>query len=407
MKSIRNLALAALAAGALLALPAAASASGGFGADAYPASVHASNGQFKLTVGEIWSKTCTAPVLDATLKAPAHSLSASQSKNGPCTYGGTVDMKGCQLILHPDTGSAEIGPPGCGPVTVSSPCMPISIPAQTGIPTTYSGGVDEGTATTGVEVSGEVTLSGFAYYCLGTTSGTLTADWDLATTNEAKESISLYAFTDDVWVGISLSNEKHPRTKAQAFPVNIEGSYSSLDQWALLLEIEGAGFTAECPVVSLNGGELSKEAESVFSLSGTYGGWSAKGKFDPKGQYCISSAGIATVSMNSCRYDLPEVEQTGSSYTVKGAAIACSNGGDAITLKIRYDTCTIRLPAQSLQASLVNIGYGVGAMVETDLGGSNLKYTTEGIGCAGALLEESGEDGVMGQEFFLHGTLPG
>ncbi len=406
MRLMRNLALVALAAGVLLALPAGALASGGFAADQYPASVKASGGQFKITVGKT-SRTCSVPVLDATLKAPVHSLTVTQTEKGACT-GGTVDMNGCQLILNPSTKSADIGPPGCGPVSISGgTCTSIMFFPQTGLSTTYTGAqIAEGiVGAEGLEVSGTVNVTSLTSFCFGSETGTLTANWGLATTNEAKEANNLLSSRDFVPIGISLTNEKHPRTRAQVFPVNVAAVHGNpVDQVVMPIEIplNSTKLKVWCPEANLSAGELTKETESVFSLSGTYGG------YNPGSSDCKASGGPtkATVKMNSCRYDLPEIEQTGSSYTVKGAAIACTKEGDAISA-VTNAGCNLYIPPQPLQATLTSGGFGFAADVPLDVGTNSLKYTSSGAFCKLGGVKESGEDGVMNQELALRGTLSG
>jgi len=404
VKRIRRLGLGVAMALALTATAgvATASASGGFAADTYPAAVNASGGQFKLTAGA-WTKECASPVLNATMKGPVHSLSLGQTKAGACGSGGSVNMNGCQLILHPSTQTAEIGPSGCSPITVLSSCGQISIPAQTGIPLTYAGyhyadGID---VVTGVKVSGTVTLSGLASFCLGTTKGTLTANWNFVITNESKE-IGLGAFRDYTPIGISLTNEKHPRTTAQVFPVNL-AAHPAGETVTVVEKLGSASMNLKCKTADLGGGELTKEAESVFSLSGAYGGDFSGGK------YCTSSFGYMTVNMNSCSYSLPEIEQIGGIYTVKGTAISCSKAEDAITLSIGGNGCTIRIPPQALAGTVTNAGWGMGAEIELDLSTTGLEYeTVQAFLCSAMFgIKAKGTDGVMNQELSIGGRLAG
>lgn len=400
MKFIRILTLAAIAVG-VLALPAAASASGGFAVEAYPASVHASGGQFVLANGS-FREECTTPVLDGTLKAPAHSLSLKVTENGKCNlWEQTFRMNGCEIILHPGSETADIGPPGCGPPKIWIGCE-VSVGPQAGLSATYTGpeltkGVKQAT---GVEISGTVPLSPG---CAGSTA-TLTANWTLSTTNEAKQSVGLTEFHDFVPIGISLTNEKHPRTTAQAFPVAMTGSHGAPD--TVISPVEKLGSVAintKCLGANLGAGELTKEIESVFSLSGTYYGKQGY----PTSEFCESVIGNVRVHMNSCRYELPEIEQSGASYGAKGSSIVCTKEGDAISLESVTIPCNIYIPPQALAATLVNSGPGWGADILLNLSSSSLKYTTTGVGCSAGGIPSSGENGVMKQEITLHGTLPG
>jgi hypothetical protein len=412
VRSIRNMALLALVAGLLLAIPASASASGGFSTGSYPASVHGSGGKLTLhTTGGSLVTECNAPVLDETISGPVHALSLAGTEDGACTAGGSAQMNGCELILHPGASpTAEIGPPGCGPMKVPFGCGS-EIKPQTGIPLTYSGDhvADGFDILEGIEVSGNVSVG--PIFCASTLK--LTANWNLSTTNEAEQGLDLLASRDFVPVGVGLSDEKHPRTTAQAFPVNVAAVIQPpVDPSPVMLleQIGSVKINTKCYGVNLSAGELTKESESAFFLSGTYWGHGNKYPEDYKeGTKCDSGLGTTTVSMNSCQYELPEVERTGpGTYIVIGGALACTKEGDGLTMK--NSLCNITLPPQSLPMTLRNSGAeGMFAEIILEITTSSLKYThSGGWGCNTLLkLPASGENGVMDQELFIRGTLPG
>jgi hypothetical protein len=301
-------------------------------------------------------------------------------------------MNGCQFIFNPSAKSAEIGPPGCGPMTVPDGCGTLSIAAQGGLSATFSGyQFAEGIISAdGVEISGEVTTS--PAWCRSSVK--IVASWDFAT--------QMTVWENFVPIGISLTNEKYPLTKAQAFPVNVAAGPAVLETGVMLVDKLGnKTLNVRCPAVNLSAGELTKEAKSAFSLSGTYAGYYTEGA------YCESQIASVKVSMNSCRYDFPEIEQTGSTYTAVGGGITCTKEGDRIVIeRPGQQPCIIRLLPQSLSATLTNEGSGLGSEIPLTIATSSLKYTTS-FACQLEGFKKEGEDGVMNQKLGLRGTLPG
>ena len=105
MKRIIGMASAMLAVAAALALPAGASASAGFAADEYPATV---KGVTQLDLVTKWGSIACNRSLDGTLTGPAASLSLGASGGTAC------QMNGCELTLKPGSNSFDIGPLGRG-----------------------------------------------------------------------------------------------------------------------------------------------------------------------------------------------------------------------------------------------------------------------------------------------------
>jgi len=351
VKIMRNMALVALCAGALLALPAAASASGGFASESYPNTVEATPGTLKLYTksGAELLRECTAPTLTKTMNAPEHALGLPGTKTGSCVGGGATDMRNCQLILH--TGNpptAEIGPPSCEGMQVTLCGGGFTIKPQTGIPLTYGGGQ----LAEGWDVLEETLgISGVVKTEPGWCSSEvkLTANWNLNTSS------NLWAVRDYTPVGVTLSDEKHPRTTAQTYPVDVAAVVQPpVEPPAMVLEkIGSVDVKARCYGVDLSAGEFTKEAETEFSLSGSY--WGRQG--NPTSEYCTSNSGTAAVSMNSCHYEIPEAERTApGTYTVIGGALVCTKEGDGLTIT---SSCKFTIPPQSLPMTLRNSGNGI------------------------------------------------
>jgi hypothetical protein len=377
MKLIKHLTLIALAVSALLALPAAASATGGFAATSYPKSVKFTGSMNLSAPYELG--TCTAPPLTGSLEGPSFTISLGSSETGTCSQvGDKVSMNGCKLIVHQKT--ADIGPTGCGPISFGHKCY---IEASTGLTASYSGvgtvlpGFKE---MEGLEVTGKVS-SPAKSFC-GTT---LTMKLNVAEVPQ-------------IWVGpnaldgIALSTEATSQTSALVYPARIAAYYTSS---VTIIEKLGAGVAVTCSSAKLDQGtELTKKAAVALSFTGTYEG-------------CSSNLGSATVKMNSCRYELPGITWSGGSYSAPGAGISCTTGGDAIS--IATGGCTIYLPPQPLPTAL-EAASTVGGLTGIIYNGATtkLKYTTSNtFACQIVGIKAAGEDGVTPQNWVITGTLPG
>lgn len=375
MKIAKYLAVIAVVA-ALGAIPAAASASPGFGASSYPATVQLSKGTVKLSAGG-YNVSCTSPTLSQTLTKSVFTMSFKTSETGSCGASGTYKMNGCSFILGAST--AEIGPPGCSPMTFPGGCW---LKAGGSVPVTYSVSeeiFDGVKSISGVEFSGWIT----GEHLCGPVE--ITAKWDLAIAGGGSLYTGNYALE-----GIALSQAATPQLEAQVFPLEVVG-------FGLNTQVASVGgLTVTCAKANLSGTNFGSKATADFSLTGVYKGM--------KSAQCSSKIGEVKVEMRSCKYELSKIEHvSGVQFRDESASLGCS-GTDQVEL-VGPLGCTFKIPPQPLSASLVSPG-GSGALddIWLELGSESVKYTTS-VACQLVGFPASGEDGVMHQGIAVLGSL--
>lgn len=390
MKKSSHLALAAIAVVAAMALAGTASANTtpGLSALGYPEQVHFEGAEFRLGS----QLSCDAPDLSATLEGPTFGLTAPASETSECSWGGieNLDMNGCEFIFHGS--SADIGPPGCGPIRTSfaGPCF---LDAQTGFNVKYTGAATSLPGlqlTEEVEVTGKASLTPINGYC---GEPELVARW---TIDEGVLYTGDYAFD-----GLALTREAAPQLDALAFPVQpVAFNYDTI---APFDELSGFDMGVECQNYFDQGSQVAKQEAAALSFAGAYSGSPAH----PDGESCSSTIGDGQVSMNSCRYELGELEWLSEGdFAAPEAGIGCEESGDAIefTIPISSHSCVVKLPAQALQASVYSDELGGSAGLIVHLDSEALKYTASFV-CQLAGTKKSGEDGVMHQTLAVTGAL--
>lgn len=410
MKSIRGLALAVLAAAALAAVPAAASASGGFVADQYPATLHGSQlsglgFQFGSSGPTFICEQGTGLTFEGTLAKAYPSASSSKITDPSKCNSGGLTTNGCQLIFHPGTGTLDIGPSGCGPLKISMTNCPaglFSIPAQTGISATYSNSGSGSEANFHVSISDKSVEYTAPASNLCKKAGTyndlyIFGELKVSATNAEKKPIGTSVITGNVPMGLFLTNGP-ARLAAPEYPVRLTGErvpWSEFAQITLFTLGPGTG-KVTCKEASFDGGELSGPVEE-FSLNATY-------------SKCTAGPMSVTVNMNSCHYGFSGLEQISEKGEYDSTAkIACSKEGDAIV--ITGSGCVVKLPAQVLggqPTEMTNLVEGYESTVSALVHGSSVHYTTIGANCqlAGWGKEHTGEDGSLELDLLLHGVYP-
>jgi hypothetical protein len=400
VKRIRALGLGVLMALALTVIPASASASGGFAAEQYPATLDGGEFSFPLWFMQGNSSLavqCYMKRAEGTLKGPSEAISIS---NVSCAE---LKMNGCKMELLPGSKSFSIGPPGCGPITLVAPgsCY-FSIGAQTGLAATYTNsgsGSKAGVSInldSGYKVKYTIT-NGFG--CGGTKGSSyenlrIVADpWVQTAKNAAKAAIGLSTYSGEPSVGIfskwTYPAEQSKILDAQAFPVHVTGVWAgkSAFEFNTYNTIEG------CKEGQYDAGEF---AEAVGPEAGFGVGASYKG--------CVGLGQTFSVNMNSCKYKIWGFPFQGKNQV----AIACSTKGDSIELV--SSVCTVKLPEQWLGLqSVTNVGQGNSATMEVNLSSSTVQYTNENsFICSLAGLEGSGgTKGILKASFILKGTYTG
>lgn len=395
MTSIKRLIQITVAAGALLAVPASASASGGFAADEYAATVSGSGNTLVMHVGG------SGP--DANTYYYCYSTNSTTTMNGPVSAlstgalvepGTQCEMNGCELTFRPGEEEVDLGPPGCGPIRFGTSLCPMGLGPQTDLTAEYDGPyIDLNTSAMAIrptpsscgEKGEEVPAQ-------------LSLKYTLSATNESDEEIDVSSYASDVPDGIFINTEpgENVGLNAQGYPVEVRGERGDEGVIELFEDPNTEWGDTSCESADLT--TSLAEVATSFKLDGEFGGCSMHG------------IGEATIKMNSCSYAFEEfIEDRQSPFEVYGSGIVCESEGDAIV--ISAPGCQVRLPAQLWESEglteLENQGLGKDATVDVHLPGSGMSYTTKGWTCAFAGLPSSSEEGAMSADLTLSGVYSG
>lgn len=376
MKRIRHTILAAMAALTLTAVGGAgsASASADFAADAYPVTLTGVGSQpayFDFSGGGF---TCNESTLAGSLASQSNAAIATPTSTGCTSFGSTVVFatNGCQLSLDPQaetasgtfSGNIEIGPWGCGPMTVSLPfACKVSIGAQSGIKATFQ---NEGSGTKAA-VSVKVSTSTLKYTQSGAcgsgtfSNGGWTGDWKLTGTSGGS-SVGIRAVDVDLASGLYMAGKasenpaEQPRLEAEDYPADVAGSQNAGDQ----LVFSANTGTASCEKVAFSASLVSQT--TALPLSAQSSGCVAFGLYN------------VPITMNSCKYEF-NVLNAGPPYTGT-MDVACSKPGDVI--EIKAPGCKVTIGAQEGLGGVTfsNSGTtGSDRRVVVDLDVKGIKYT--------------------------------
>lgn len=197
-------------------------------------------------------------------------------------YSGELKANGCRFELNADYNTVDIGPAGCGPMTMQQQTCTTYILPQNGIPATYGAGPTEGGFST-LKVS--VATSKLKYReCTSTgelrEDGTLNASFRIRGKTQAGAQISL-SLTNASYVNL-LSAEKYPATLSSNTGKTGEGLFSF-----------GSAGTARC--AATYSGTLAsvwEYAELVPTFSGCSTFGVANGTVNPNG--CKFSLSVLT-----------------------------------------------------------------------------------------------------------------
>lgn len=390
---------AALVLTSLAAVPAAASASGGFVAGQYPAAVKGTAGTISLnfpTGG--YSEFCHGPNFEALLEGPSRSVLPAATGNGSeCGGGGSLKMNGCTFEFHRATNTADIGPAGCGPIEAPTleHCGYIRLYPRTGLAATFENSGSGSSAAVKATVNGEklkyeVTEGAGCKH--GTfEDGSLSASWELRA-YQAVTKTPPYTFGEEV--GISTVSEA-PRIgifmdskglDASQFPVSVTAAATEGEAFTLIHGYNRSGtekWSLRCSSAAVDGGSLNGPSaqQSLASFSGC----------------SVSAVGpSAKVTMNSCSYKLST-----------NVEIACTTPGDSIKVEAGSG-CTITIPAQVINSSaptFTNEGEGSGSNVTFNLIGSGEKDSANSV-CQLMGIPASGENGTTSAGLRMTGASP-
>jgi hypothetical protein len=360
-----------------------------FDADVYPATLKGAGLKtFTTKAGPI---ECEETSLSGQASAPTTQLALSATYNKCKAFGltATVTMNSC----HYNLGAKNAGPPykGAWAVACEKEGEAIEYKAYTskgalvctakvapqagleGISLTDTG---EG-STRGIEVSAEVKsvkyeLIGSSCGSTGTfTDGVMKGTTTLTGANEKGEQAGIY-----------LTGKELPQLEAEAYPATLKGTG--------LKTFTTKSGPIECEEASLSG--TASQATTQQALAATY-------------NKCKAFGLTATVTMNSCHYNLG-VKDEGPPY--KGSwDVACEKEGEAIEFKALTSkgvlVCTAKVfPQAGLEGvSLANTGEGSKRAISLEAEVKGVKYEMSGSTCGGTATYT---DGVFKGSTTLSGT---
>jgi hypothetical protein len=303
----------------------------------------------------------------------------------------TLKMNGCGFVYHPNVGagSFEIGPAGCGSVTLEGANCTRSFAAQTGLAASFA---NEGTGSKAVvRITDEVTslkytvTKGLKALCGSEGTAKLTGSWILSGYNVGGVQTGAHVVSK-LPVGFFLTGKEsgeeaaQPKFAAEEYPVGVAGAQKPGAEHVLTFP---GGRTVKC-----NGVDSTSQVSgptTQLSLDMTYSG--CTGTF-------LGAQRYAVVRPKSCDYILHALN-AGPPYS--GALdIACNQPGDAMVVDVYKSMeakellCSYTLSPQSGLSgiSLGNVGEGSGRRVEVGFGLAGLAYTrvsgTQGNCGAGA-----------------------
>ncbi len=374
MKRVKTLGLATALALALTAATAGSASAAGIVADASPAMIEGKPSQLIL-MGEFGESACSAgSPLSKTISTPVEALVTTAGNAKSCEKAGNeLHTNGCGITLHPGaekspgvfSGTFDIGPVGCGPMTVAFglyvSCN-VQIGAQTGLPATFEN-IGSG-STADVRVKAEAvntlkytTVSGNCR-SLGTfNGGTYTTTWLLEATSVTGASTGLHV-DGKYQKGIYTTAGGFT---ADAYPAPFAGNQNAGEQHVAQL----MGLPFSC---------------GTAQFSGTLTGLSTQLTANATYSSCKWSEYYALVKMNSCSYTF---------HTTNGMGVSCKKAGEKIEItaylfaNYTYPLCTASIAAQSghKEVKYTNVGSGTGRGIDLDMNVSGLEYSTQGPYC--------------------------
>jgi hypothetical protein len=379
----------------LLALAGSASASSTryLVADQYPAEV-------KGSMAEVVSQeslqtnipiTCSNSSIQASLNSPTDEPALESAFTG-CkgqASGSSVELlvktNGCKFVLHPATingeggvnGTVDIGPSGCGPISISGVGCSQQIPAQNNVGSASYEALGSGKT---AYVNIRMTLTGLKYTSSGIfcgtkegTNGSFTGGWRASGFDPEGVQIGIH-MDERRPDGVYLAGKEGeagnlPRLEAERFPVLLNGEQTG-GKFALATK----GGTLKCPSATLAG--------SASSASGTIAGTPAFGSCTLASIY----GSIAeTVSVNGCTYGYSVAG--GPSYTGQ-LTLSCPSGNSLVA---KGPGCTVTIPAQTLgSVTYGSTGSGPYRAVTESVSGKNIQSSSTGFFCSATGSDEAG-----------------
>lgn len=364
MKRIKAIGLAVVLALALSAVAGAsgASASSKFTSNSYPTSYVGTEGVggFTLSAGNGSVTVCQGSIT-GSLSAASESMDGylGSPKCSASGYGGTLKTNGCKFVFHSGSdnasfgtskGTFDIGPAGCGPMTVPTMCGTVSYPAQTGFAATFEnvGGKEVRITLNGTGMS----YSRTAGICGGAASfenGELNGTWTAKSTGASTLQV--------------VQDPHEPKFEAESYPAAISGSQvgSSI--------FNANGFKNEC-----------KKGTVASSLSAATP-WLG---LSPSYSECKFAGIPSTVVMNGCvLWDHVESKVEANKFT--GSMEILCPAGKAIEIKAgnpASPVCTATIGAQgALSGVTLENAAGPSVKAISNLSGIQYSLTKHTVTC--------------------------
>jgi hypothetical protein len=378
MKRIKVLLLTAISALALTASmgPSVASASGiAFGQ--YPVTalgqgVAGAPHFFSFSGGRTIS--CGSTTYSGSASAAVETLATTVSFS-ECSseYEGNVTVKtnGCKFIYHPavGAGSFDIGPAGCGPITMEGTNCTRSFASQTGLAATFSNAGTPSSVTVKNETGGmQYTLTkGTKAACGSSGAAGLFGTWVLQGSSAGGEQVSAQVVpgTGVYMTGKESAEEaSQPKFAAETYPTTLTGFQDPAQTQALTI---GGNRKLECAEAVAH--STASSASSQLALSMEYGNCAVT---------VLENVFPTTVSSNGCNLVLHALN-VGPPYS-GSIDVACAKEGEAIEVNTYSGAtliCTYKISPQTglTGVSLTNVGAGTERGIATSFGLSGISVT--------------------------------
>ncbi|HEX5928505.1 MAG TPA: hypothetical protein VFY48_03850 [Solirubrobacterales bacterium] len=377
MKRLRTLLIAAVCALALTAAAGASVASAsGILFEKYPTTVTGTEtGSAHVFSLEGKSYICSMPALSAvaggpteTLVSPASGTTCSNTFEGPVT----LKANGCNWIYHPalSGGSFEIGPSGCGPITMEGTYCTRSFGAQSGLAATFSNQGSGSSASVKVEDNALIAYTvtkGSVVMCGKSGNASYVGTWSFTgKTNGGEPNGAHLAAPAALYLSGKASEEpaNQPKFNAEAYPQAILGPQSASDKY--LLSFGPRKF--ECAEVATVSSLAA--AGASLGLDVTYR--------DCKG-YILGTWLPAVVTTNSCDYTL-NASNVGPPYAGT-LGVSCAGEGEGIEATAYSEDkskvmCTFKVGTQAGHSGVALDNFGVFGSPER---GVEAEFDVEGV----------------------------
>lgn len=380
------------------ALASVSSASaGGFLVDSFPATFNGKSTTTHSFSTNIAQVNCSESSFSTSTEWGTEVLQAAPSYSG-CTLAGlksqmTMKMNGCSFNFHVTggeknvfNGTVDVGPAGCGPITISGSSCTQTIPAQSGL--SSAGYVDQGSGSgryfdLEAQVGGiSFTSSGAACGTYSGTSGFYTGTWKVAASNTAGEVGTRAAGADAIFP--AGGEEGKPALRAARYPLLISGA----QQAALKYTLGSSQDWVECSGESVTGPFASEQSE--FGVAPVLSGCSVHSIF---GNTSVKA------NMRGCGYRYTLTESPPPVYLpyYGTMSLMCP---DEQGISFSGAGCTVNITPQVLGKATYKVQSG--GEIPTTVAGEGISYSEQGFVCSTS--GRSGSNGAFSNSLMLKGS---